>query len=99
MGQEPGTNAEIKTFCSTKYDVTFDLFEKVSVKGDGQCDLYKYLTSEDAGHEFGGDVEWNFQKYLVGRDGKLVAKFGPRTLPDAEEVTKAIDKMLSVKPD
>ncbi len=92
--QEPGTNAQIKTFCQFRQGVTFDLFAKVSVKGDDQCDLYKYLTDPEADHGFGGEVKWNFQKYVVDRHGKVIAKFGPRTKPDEPEVVKVIEKAL-----
>ncbi len=92
MGQEPGTPEEIRAFCDTKYQVTFPLFEKVAVKGDGKCDLYRFLTA-------GGLEEptWNFTKYLVGRDGRVIARFGPRTAPDAPELREAIDAALTVK--
>jgi glutathione peroxidase len=93
--QEPGTNEEIKQFCQTKYDVSFDLFEKVSVKGDDKCDLYKYLTDEEADHGHGGEVPWNFQKYLVDGEGAVVAKFGPRTSPDDPEIIKVLERELS----
>jgi glutathione peroxidase len=95
--QEPGTNAEIASFCKKTFDVTFDIFAKVAVKGDKQCDLYKYLTDDKAGHNFGGPVTWNFQKYLVDTEGNLIAKFGPRTSPEAEKVTKAIEAALPKK--
>ena len=93
-GQEPGSNAEIKSFCKSRFDVSFDLFAKVSVKGEDQCDLYKYLTDEKADHGLGGDVAWNFQKYVVDREGKVTAKFGPRTLPDDEKVIEAVEQAL-----
>lgn len=92
--QEPGTNQEIKAFCTSKYDVTFDLFAKISVKGDDMCDLYKYLTGKSAKHEFAGDVRWNFQKYIVGREGKLIAKFDPRVSPEEDKVISVIEKAL-----
>ncbi|MCH8054420.1 MAG: glutathione peroxidase, partial [Planctomycetes bacterium] len=79
--QEPGTNKEIKQFCKTKFDVTFDLFSKVSVKGDDKCDLYKYLTDTSKNGEFGGEIQWNFQKFLVDRTGRVVARFKPRENP------------------
>ncbi|MDO9695433.1 MAG: glutathione peroxidase [Candidatus Latescibacteria bacterium] len=90
MGQEPGTPEEIRAFCDTKYQVTFPLFEKVAVKGDGKCDLYRFLTA-------GGLEEptWNFTKYLVGRDGHVIARFGPRTAPDDPELRTAIDTALA----
>lgn len=94
MGQEPGSNEEIKTFCVTKYNVGFDMFAKISVKGKDQHPLYAYLTAKDAGHEFGGPVRWNFGKFLVGRDGQLIGRFSPRTKPDAKEVVTAIETAL-----
>ena len=91
-GQEPGTNAEIKTFCSAKYNVTFPLYAKVSVKGDDQTPLYKYLTS--ANPSFAGDIKWNFTKFLVDKDGNVVQRFEPAVTPDSKEVTSAIEKQL-----
>ena len=91
-GQEPGTNAEIKTFCSAKYNVTFPLYSKVSVKGDDQTPLYKYLTS--ANPSFAGDIKWNFTKFLVDRNGNVVQRFEPQTTPDSPEVVAAIEKAL-----
>lgn len=93
-GQEPGTNDEIKAFCTSKYGVGFDLFAKVSVKGDDCCELYKYLTSAEKNGEFGKEIEWNFTKFLVERNGRVVARFGPRVKPDAEDLVKAIAKAL-----
>jgi len=92
MGQEPGTNADIKKFCATK-NVTFDLFAKVSVKGDDQCPLYRFLTTHPD-KAIAGKVKWNFQKYLVDKTGNVIAKWGPRTSPTADEVTSAIEKAL-----
>lgn len=77
-----------------KMKVTFDLFAKVSVKGEDQCPLYKFLT-EYPDKAITGEVPWNFQKYLVGRDGRVIAKFGPRTRPDADEVVKAVEQALA----
>lgn len=94
MGQEPGTEAEIKEFCSVKYNVTFPLFAKISVKGDDQHPLYQYLTSTDSNPQFGGEIKWNFNKFLVGRDGKIIARFEPKVKPDSEEVVQAIEKAL-----
>jgi len=96
MSQEPGTNSEIKTFCRVTKKATFDLFAKISVKGDDQAPLYQYLTRHPDG-EIAGDVAWNFQKYLVGRDGKVLAKFGARTLPTDEKVAKKIEEALAAK--
>ena len=93
-GQEPGTNEEIQQFCSTKYNVSFPMFSKVSVKGDDQTELYKYLTSGGGDAALAGDVKWNFQKYLIDRNGKLVAVFDPKLEPTAPEITSAIEKLL-----
>lgn len=94
--QEPGSNEDIKKFCTNKYAVTFDLFAKISVKGEDIAPLYDFLTHHPDG-EIAGDVMWNFQKYLVGRDGKVIAKFDPRTNPNDEKVTKAIEAALSAE--
>src|SRR5579863_8972658 len=96
-GQEPGTNAEIKTFCSTKYNVTFPMMSKVSVKGDDTTPLYQYLTDKSANPSTGGDIQWNFTKFLIGRDGQIVARFEPKVTPDSSEVTSAIEKALAAK--
>lgn len=93
-GQEPGTETEIKAFCSTKYDVTFPLTAKVSVKGDDIHPLYKYLTTKSPKP---GDIGWNFAKFLIGRDGQVVDRFDPKTKPDDGAVTAAIEKALAVK--
>lgn len=95
-GQEPGSNSEIKAFCA-KYDVSFDLFEKISVKGGDQAALYAYLTKHPD-KSIAGEVEWNFQKYLVGRDGTVLAKFSPKKYPQEKEITDAIEKALADKP-
>jgi glutathione peroxidase len=92
-GQEPGTNAEIKTFCSAKYNVTFPLYGKVSVKGDDQTPLYKYLTTS-ANPALTGDIKWNFTKFLVDRKGNVVQRFEPQTTPNSPEVVAAIEKSL-----
>jgi glutathione peroxidase-family protein len=94
MGQEPGSNAEIKSFCARKYNVTFDLFEKVSVKGKDICPLYKYLTTHPDS-EIAGDVKWNFQKYLVDREGQVIAKFGPRTNPQDKKLIAKLEAELA----
>jgi glutathione peroxidase len=95
--QEPGTDAEIKDFCTTKYNATFDMFSKISVKGDDQHPLYRYLTSADTDPEFAGDVKWNFQKYLVDRKGTIVGKFMSRVEPLSDEITSAVEKALNGK--
>jgi glutathione peroxidase len=90
--QEPGTDQEIKDFCSTKYDVTFDLFSKISVKGVDQHPLYRYITTESP---FPGDVRWNFQKYLVDRDGNIVAMFPSKMKPKESQVIEKIESLLN----
>jgi glutathione peroxidase len=94
LGQEPGTNKEIKEFCTSKYGVDFDMFAKISVNGADQHPLYAYLTSKEAGHDFGGEIEWNFAKFLVGRDGQIIARFSSRTSPSDPEVTSKIEQAL-----
>ena len=96
-GQEPGTETEIKEFCTSKYGVTFPMFAKISVKGDDQDPLYKYLTSKETDPDFAGDITWNFNKFLVDRSGKVVARFEPNIKPDSPEVAAAIEKYLSQK--
>ena len=95
-GQEPGTNQEIKTFCSTKYNVTFPMMAKVSVKGDDITPLYQFLTDKSAHPQTGGDIQWNFTKFLIGPDGRVVARFEPKVTPDDPQVTTAIEKELAV---
>lgn len=92
--QEPGSDEEIRDFCTTTYDVTFDLFSKISVKGSDQHPLYRFLTSAETNPEFAGDVKWNFQKYLLGRDGKILGKFAPGLDPLSSEITAPIEKAL-----
>jgi glutathione peroxidase len=92
--QEPGTDAEIKQFCTTNYDVTFDMFSKISVKGDDQHPLYAFLTSDKTNPEFAGDVKWNFTKYLVDRNGYVVGKFASGVSPMSEEMIAAVESAL-----
>ena len=94
MGQEPGTDEEIKTFCSTRFGVEFPMFSKISVKGDDIEPLYAELTSTDHNGEFGGEIKWNFTKFLVGKEGKVIARFEPQVKPDAPEVTSAIESAI-----
>jgi glutathione peroxidase len=96
-GQEPGTEEEIKAFCTSKYNVTFPLFSKLVVKGEGKSPLYQYLTEAPTAGEFAGEIDWNFAKFLVGRDGKVVARFKAKVKPDAPEVTEAVEKALAAK--
>jgi glutathione peroxidase len=94
-GQEPGTAEEIETFCSTTYGVTFPLFEKIEVNGDGRHAVFTELTAvpeQESGES--GDVAWNFAKWLINAEGEPVARFSPRTTPDSPEVLAAIEKLL-----
>jgi len=93
--QEPGTNAEIKTFCTSKYQVTFPMMAKVSVKGDDTTPLYQFLTNKTANPQTGGEIKWNFTKFLIGPDGHILARFEPAVTPDSLEVTSAIEKALA----
>lgn len=93
--QEPGTNDEIKEFCSSKYSVTFPMFDKLHVKGTEQHALYGALSGKDS--PFPGDVKWNFGKFLIGRDGTILKRFEPKVAPDAPEVTEAIETALAAK--
>lgn len=89
--QEPGTEAEIKSFCSTRYGVTFPMFSKVRITGNDKHELYSWLTSASTPP---GDVRWNFEKFLVGKDGNVVARFGSGTAPSSPELVAAIEKAL-----
>jgi glutathione peroxidase len=93
--QEPGTNAQIKEFCTSTYQVDFPMFSKIVVKGKGQADLYKFLTSKKTDPDHAGEITWNFEKFLVGRNGQVVERFKPKTKPDAPEVVKAIEAELN----
>lgn len=93
MGQEPGSNLQIKQFCSAEYGVTFPMFAKISVKGEDKHPLYQKLTGQP--EPVGGGVSWNFQKYLVDREGNVVAKFGPRTKPGDEELVAKVGELLA----
>jgi len=103
--QEPGTDAEIRKFCTTTYGVTFDMFSKISVKGDDQHPLYRFITSppeadppsagKDTDPKFSGDVKWNFEKCLVSRDGKIIGRYLSKVKPMSEELTSAVEKALA----
>lgn len=95
LWQEPGTSKDIKEFCSLKYRATFPMFEKIEVRGKGAAPLYAYLSAQDAGPKGAGKVSWNFEKFLVGRDGKVAARFSPTVQPDDPLVTAAIAKELA----
>ena len=92
--QEPGTSEEIAEFCKKNYGVTFDMLSKVDVNGETACPLYKSLTSKETNPGHAGPITWNFEKFLFNREGQLVARFAPRTTPDAPEVTAAIEGAL-----
>ncbi|GAA5522695.1 hydroperoxy fatty acid reductase gpx1 [Fodinibius salicampi] len=92
-GQEPGSDEEIKQFCNVNYDVGFPLFSKISVKGEDQHPLFKYLTTA-SNPDFTGEIKWNFEKFLIGKDGELVHRFRSDTKPESDEILKAIETSL-----
>ena len=92
MGQEPGSEEEIQQFCSTKYDVTFDMFSKVDVNGSSRHPVYQFLAGDQAA--FPGDISWNFEKFLVDSEGKVIQRFSPRTSPSDASVVKSIEENL-----
>ncbi len=93
-GQEPGSDAEVKAFCSTSYGVTFPLFSKIEVNGKGRAPLYTWLTGEATKPDGPGDIKWNFAKFVVGKTGAVAARFDPKTAPTAPEVRQAIEQAL-----
>lgn len=93
-GQEPGTEKEIHEFCTTRYKTTFDLFSKVKTQGEGQAPLYAYLTDKTTDPKYGGPIEWNFTKFLVGRDGQLIGRFKSAVDPLSPEFTAAVEEAL-----
>ncbi len=97
LSQEPGTAEEIKEFCRINYGVSFDMFAKVEVNGEVACDFYKNLTSLHTKPVGPGKISWNFEKFVVGRNGEIVARFGPRTKPDDPDVLKVIEAELAKK--
>ena len=94
-GQEPASNEEIQQFCSSKYNVTFPLFDKLEVNGAGRHPLYNLLAGKDS--PFPGDIKWNFNKFLIGRDGKILKRFESKATPDSADVTQAIEEALAAK--
>jgi glutathione peroxidase-family protein len=94
LGQEPGTNSEIANFCSVKYNVTFPLFAKISVKGKDIHPLYAFLTSQEKNPELSGGISWNFNKFLVDRTGRVVNRFDSKVKPEDAQLTGAIEKLL-----
>ncbi|MEO2169541.1 MAG: glutathione peroxidase [bacterium] len=97
-GQEPGSDAEVATFCETKFGVTFPMFSKIDVNGAEQSPLYAWLNSADTSPEASGDIKWNFGKFLIGKDGTVLARFEPPTAPDADEIVGAIESALEAQP-
>ncbi|OAI56868.1 glutathione peroxidase [Planctomyces sp. SCGC AG-212-M04] len=95
--QEPGSAEEIKTFCTQNYGVTFDMFSKIDVNGDNAAPLYKTLTATPTKPAGSGKITWNFEKFLIGRDGQVVARFQPKTEPSADAVVSAIEAELAKK--
>jgi len=94
LSQEPGSNKVIAEFCSLKYHITFPMFEKIVVTGGEMHPLYKYLTEKATNPEFNGKISWNFNKFLIGRDGRILARFGSRTEPEDKDVIAAVEKAL-----
>ena len=96
--QEPGSNEEIATFCETHYGVEFELFSKVSVKGPDKCDLYEFLTDEARNPSYAGEITWNFEKFILSRDGRVVGRFDPRVTPDDPALISLIETELAKHP-
>lgn len=94
-GQEPGTEEEIRSFCETRYNVTFPLFAKLEVNGPNRHPLYAYLTQQPTSPDGPGDIQWNFAKFLIDRQGRVVARFAPTTAPASEELIAAIEQALA----
>jgi glutathione peroxidase len=97
MGQEPGSDKEIKEFCTLRYNVTFPMFSKISVTGSDQHPLYRFLTNKKTNPEFSGDITWNFNKFLISRDGKIIGRFGSKDKPDDAVVISTIENALAEK--
>lgn len=98
LGQEPGSSEEIAEFCKKNYGVGFDMFAKIDVKGDNAAELYKLLTSLDTKPTGAGDISWNFEKFVLDKDGFVVGRFSPRTKPDAPEIIELIEEQLKREP-
>jgi glutathione peroxidase len=95
--QEPGTDAEIQTFCKSKYSVTFPMFSKISVTGADKAPLYRFLTDTAAHPQTGGEIQWNFTKFLVDRDGKIIQRFEPEVEPLSREIVAAVETAVKKK--
>ena len=96
--QEPGTSAQITQFCQTHYGVTFDMFEKIDVNGPNQCELYKSLTSPETNATYAGPIQWNFEKFLMARNGTVVARYGSSVAPESKALVEAIERELNQAP-
>jgi glutathione peroxidase len=96
--QEPGTSEQIAQFCQKNYGVTFDMFDKVDVNGRNQCDLYRHLTSPDAHAKYPGPIQWNFEKFLIARDGTVVARFSSSVAPESKSLMEAIEREITPSP-
>jgi glutathione peroxidase len=94
-GQEPGSDEEIKQFCTSKFSVTFPMFDKIEVNGANRHPLYELLAGKDS--PFPGDITWNFNKFLIGKDGKILKRFSSKVTPDSPEVTAAVEAALAAK--
>jgi glutathione peroxidase len=94
LSQEPGTNEEIKNFCTTTYNVTFPMFAKISVKGGDKHPFYRFLTEEATNPGYAGEISWNFNKFLIDRSGKIIARFGSKVKPEDEQLVTTIEKAL-----
>ncbi len=97
-GQEPGTNEEIQTFCKSKFGVTFPMMSKISVLGPDKAPLYQFLTEKPTAGDFAGEIGWNFNKFIVDRNGNLIARYNSKVKPDDKMVTEEIEKALAAKP-
>jgi len=95
LGQEPGTNEEIQSFCTLNYGVTFPVFAKISVKGKNQHPLYQYLTSKQINHEFGGKISWNFNKFIIDREGNILGRFGSRIKPENPDLMAQLETAMA----
>ena len=98
LGQEPGTDADIQQFCSRTYGVTFPMFSKISVAGDDMHPLYRFLTDPSTNPDHAGKISWNFNKFLIGRDGRILNRFGSRTEPEDPDLIQAVEAALGSNP-
>ena len=96
-GQEPGSEADVKKCCSTNYGVTFPMFSKIDVNGRKRDPLYAWLTTQPTKPDGPGDIKWNFNKFLIGKDGKIIKRFDSKVTPESPEVTQAIEAALAAK--